>query len=302
MCSGCQTRHPAFLFSHPERQKKDDERVCIGRQGHIRLCAHRTISYEDATKIFGKRFPACFEGHYGWSAHDSEYLREIVCSDCSRSGWTHAATFRWEGADTAYKQIDISHTLEDMSRRKSKDLPKCAEEMLSAKPSLGACIHFGDLKSEVLPALLQEEQKQQRKSGKKDCTRHRHQLEVACHMPSCKYCVQVENIDETVSIRAFNEFLAESPTDPGWLAALDPESYLGDADELTRGLMWCRDPACGVTKRGRGLYKVFHQWDLPHKFVRFNPRPRVKPRRCIGSLLLMVRMWYDMLSLAIREQ
>lgn len=53
ICSGCKTAHLAFLFSHLERQKRD-QRVCIGRQGHIRLCAHRKISYADVTQIFSK--------------------------------------------------------------------------------------------------------------------------------------------------------------------------------------------------------------------------------------------------------
>ncbi|KAK6855868.1 hypothetical protein PG995_008019 [Apiospora arundinis] len=43
----------------------------------------------------------------------------------------------------------------------------------------------------------------------------------------------------------------ESPDhDPSWLVALDPDSYLSDSDELTRGLMWCRDPTCAITKGG----------------------------------------------------
>ncbi|KAK6834823.1 hypothetical protein PG987_009517 [Apiospora arundinis] len=51
---------------------------------------------------------------------------------------------------------------------------------------------------------------------------------------------------------------------PSWLVALDPDSYLSDSDELTRGLMWCRDPTCAITKGGRGLCVIFNQYDLPH--------------------------------------
>ncbi|KAK8063960.1 hypothetical protein PG996_008612 [Apiospora saccharicola] len=256
-CSGCKAHHPAFLFSYLERQKDAGQRVCIGRQGHIRLCAHRTISYEKATQIFNKYPPIYLKGHNGPYNQDPKYLYEMKCSVCSSDTRKVAATFRREGKLTAYKQIDISHTLKDTSWHKNKGMPNFVQKMLGRKPELSTCIHSGDLKS-VLPALLQEQERKSR-GGK---------IESACHMPDCASCAQVDN-NGGVTIGAYKEVISETPTDPRWLVALDPQSYLSDADELTRGLMWCRDPACGVTKRGRALYKVFHQFDLPHEVVSF---------------------------------
>ncbi|KAM7205924.1 hypothetical protein V8F33_000754 [Rhypophila sp. PSN 637] len=52
-CSGCKESHPAGLFSYVERHKEDSAaRQCIGRQGRIRACEHRTVSWEDVEMFF----------------------------------------------------------------------------------------------------------------------------------------------------------------------------------------------------------------------------------------------------------
>ncbi|KAK8113243.1 hypothetical protein PG984_013769 [Apiospora sp. TS-2023a] len=269
-CSGCWTRHPAFLFSILERQKKANQRVCIGREGHVRLCAHKTINWEDIEKIFDKYLEDLRNDKY-----DPKYLQKIACSDCSLRGWNVAATFPWEGEWTLFRRMDICHKPEDTpatNRGYTKDGPKCVENMLGWKPSLGSCVHYGDLKSELMPALLQEEEEQKRRYrvGKKDCTIHHDKTEVTCLMPECNFSVQVDESGK-VPIGATDRILVDFPVDPDWLVALDPQSYLRGPDELTRGLMWCRDPNCAVTKRGRALYNVVHQWDLPHEKVKFDP-------------------------------
>jgi hypothetical protein len=44
-CSACNADHPACLFSSRHRQIKASIRVCIGHQGNLRLCEHRTVSW-----------------------------------------------------------------------------------------------------------------------------------------------------------------------------------------------------------------------------------------------------------------
>ncbi|KAK4199678.1 hypothetical protein QBC40DRAFT_175764 [Triangularia verruculosa] len=46
-CSGCDTIHPHRSFSATERQKKGSERLCIGREGKLRLCEHKTVKWID---------------------------------------------------------------------------------------------------------------------------------------------------------------------------------------------------------------------------------------------------------------
>ncbi|KAK1455093.1 hypothetical protein CMEL01_03853 [Colletotrichum melonis] len=46
-CSGCRRDHPSSLFSVKQRQEEPDTRICIGREGHIRLCEHRTFGWDE---------------------------------------------------------------------------------------------------------------------------------------------------------------------------------------------------------------------------------------------------------------
>ncbi|KAK3364570.1 hypothetical protein B0T25DRAFT_576806 [Lasiosphaeria hispida] len=46
-CSGCRTNHPAGLFSHGQRYGPSDTRICIGREGNIRICDHMVITWAD---------------------------------------------------------------------------------------------------------------------------------------------------------------------------------------------------------------------------------------------------------------
>ncbi|KAK3994263.1 hypothetical protein QBC44DRAFT_236421 [Cladorrhinum sp. PSN332] len=44
-CSGCQRDHPACLFAPEQRSKTRESRLCVGRTGHVRLCAHSTVTW-----------------------------------------------------------------------------------------------------------------------------------------------------------------------------------------------------------------------------------------------------------------
>jgi hypothetical protein len=44
-CSGCDLDHPACLFTPEQRINTQHDRVCIGHQGYIRLCQHKTVSW-----------------------------------------------------------------------------------------------------------------------------------------------------------------------------------------------------------------------------------------------------------------
>lgn len=46
-CSGCQKKHRRIQFSQDQRRAPRTNRVCIGREGHIRLCEHRVITWDD---------------------------------------------------------------------------------------------------------------------------------------------------------------------------------------------------------------------------------------------------------------
>lgn len=46
-CSGCRRIHSSSLFSAKQRQEGPNKRICIGREGHIRLCEHITFGLEE---------------------------------------------------------------------------------------------------------------------------------------------------------------------------------------------------------------------------------------------------------------
>ncbi|KAB5546928.1 hypothetical protein GE09DRAFT_1223955 [Coniochaeta sp. 2T2.1] len=46
-CAGCARDHPAMLFSISQRGKGSNERVCIGREGCVRICAHKVLYWSD---------------------------------------------------------------------------------------------------------------------------------------------------------------------------------------------------------------------------------------------------------------
>ena len=46
-CSGCGQDHPSPMFSPEQKEKPWRERICIGREGHIRLCEHEVITWAD---------------------------------------------------------------------------------------------------------------------------------------------------------------------------------------------------------------------------------------------------------------
>lgn len=46
-CGGCKLLHPTMAFSPTEQCKDSKSRVCIGWEGAVRLCEHRTISWND---------------------------------------------------------------------------------------------------------------------------------------------------------------------------------------------------------------------------------------------------------------
>ena len=68
-CSGCREHHPAGLFSIHERRGLDVSRLCIGREGYIRICEHRTVSWTDVESFFRSgqedRQMSCYHPSHG---------------------------------------------------------------------------------------------------------------------------------------------------------------------------------------------------------------------------------------------
>jgi len=46
-CSGCGKNHPLLLFSATQRNLPPSQRICIGREGTLRLCSHEAITWNE---------------------------------------------------------------------------------------------------------------------------------------------------------------------------------------------------------------------------------------------------------------
>ncbi|KAM7204248.1 hypothetical protein V8F20_003661 [Naviculisporaceae sp. PSN 640] len=44
-CSGCRKYHPLLFFSAKQRETSPDQRICIGREGKVRLCSHESLTW-----------------------------------------------------------------------------------------------------------------------------------------------------------------------------------------------------------------------------------------------------------------
>ncbi|TPX18710.1 uncharacterized protein E0L32_002567 [Thyridium curvatum] len=50
-CSGCGYDHPRILFSARQRKTPAQKRICIGREGSMRICEHKFIEWHDVSKM-----------------------------------------------------------------------------------------------------------------------------------------------------------------------------------------------------------------------------------------------------------
>lgn len=50
-CSGCDRDYPLCLFSAAQRQVLPEKRICIGREGHVRLCQHKTVKLSTVQRV-----------------------------------------------------------------------------------------------------------------------------------------------------------------------------------------------------------------------------------------------------------
>lgn len=49
-CSGCSNDHPTCLFSKTQRLKSPKTRICIGREGFVRVCEHRVVTWKEVIR------------------------------------------------------------------------------------------------------------------------------------------------------------------------------------------------------------------------------------------------------------
>ncbi|KAI0381282.1 hypothetical protein F5Y04DRAFT_280814 [Hypomontagnella monticulosa] len=71
-CAGCKGDHPVYMFSSSQRQAPAADRICIGREGNIKLCQHKSLQWKD------------IEQFSQWLASSTDSKFEIRCDQCFR--------------------------------------------------------------------------------------------------------------------------------------------------------------------------------------------------------------------------
>lgn len=72
-CSGCNSEHPAGLFSYHQRHGPSESRICIGREGHVRVCSHRTINWQEIEDWLARSPSRSWET----ACHDQSHLNNL---------------------------------------------------------------------------------------------------------------------------------------------------------------------------------------------------------------------------------
>ncbi|KAK3349695.1 hypothetical protein B0T25DRAFT_548729 [Lasiosphaeria hispida] len=89
-CAACGVEHPLVYFSAAERQKDEQARVCIGYEGHFRLCEHKVINWKTVTDATRKLM--------SYPANDHAFIPLLECTAAMHIPTNHTITAqKWPG-------------------------------------------------------------------------------------------------------------------------------------------------------------------------------------------------------------
>lgn len=248
-CSRCNAHHPACLFSRIQRQVPKSVRYCIGHEGYLRICEHRTVSW---LQIINKS-QSIMRHKFGYR------YRTITCKDSS-----HTTDSKHHHSRKYYPTLTIGY-------KDTKDF----YITLSWGPHLplednGTLTHQTFEKIKVLAPLVQaqtdsatgrmnmdslmnrgvDKRKEKEKKPEKHSEGSGIQKVRALRCSHRKDCIQLKYTwrwKAGGSHGANASFMGKS-----WFDVLDPDSYKLTQDEDGKGVYWCGDKDC------RNYYRYTH--------------------------------------------
>ncbi|KAH9237836.1 hypothetical protein K456DRAFT_1940835 [Colletotrichum gloeosporioides 23] len=233
-CSGCDRLHPTSVFSIAERQKRSHSRVCIGREGHIRLCEHKTFTWDDFVKAEFQHT----KGNAPWASQVALLKRRRHLRFPNRKCPVTAVEFR--------RRIAELRELSPCSWYPEEG-PRRLDPMLCFDPNSCHCLHYEGIERYGIPV-------HDRVATKSDAERrHSHKFyrwttdETAYFQASFRNCGSHKHCWEFTLDRTFgaSEDSGQlSPSSPQWYLALDPASYNLKDDTEFKEITWCEDQAC----------------------------------------------------------
>lgn len=256
-CAGCGSEHRAHLFSAEERRRRDDERICAGREGRVRLCEHVSFGWEEARRRSGRARERpttleCLHGSHRGTAPEGSGSRSDArqgspppCEDRSlpkaefwrgKSGnvivrltlevHINGARYRGAGGGKTPKDSDVRARLEEViGPALSTWWPDCGRNR------------------RLDPAQLLD--------PARDCYMGRGHEEVwyshdggSQFLVSAGRCPRGSDADGAVVRLERTMVMQHGPWEAQWRSALDPWSWRRSEDVEMEGLSWCSETGC----------------------------------------------------------
>ncbi|KAF4915170.1 hypothetical protein CGCF415_v001852 [Colletotrichum fructicola] len=282
-CSGCDRLHPTSVFSIAERQKRSHSRVCIGREGHIRLCEHKTFTWDDFVRVSSNTsLPASRRKSVSTITCDhashKERVEEVKAEFQQTKGnapWASQVALLKRRRHLRFPNRKCPVTAVEFRRRiaELRELSPCSwypeegprrlDPMLCFDANSRHCLQYEGIERCGIPV-------HDRVATKSDAERRRqfsrydmgtnangrldsHKFyrwttdETAYFQASFRNCGSHKHCWEFTLDRTFgaSEDSGQlSPSSPQWYLALEPASYNLKDDTEFKEITWCEDQAC----------------------------------------------------------
>ncbi|KAK3936576.1 hypothetical protein QBC46DRAFT_394732 [Diplogelasinospora grovesii] len=177
-CSGCDTKHPAGLFSYDQRHGPPNTRICIGREGHVRICDHLVLTCADVERWLATGRPwlvqkCCDRSHrnalnpspcgsedHAVHVHFGAFCRVRSCRDLHAQGPQPYIAIQWKTHITL-PGVGLSNGIDGADLRRQVDWlrntasfifaerpGKYPPELQAFDPNSCSCVHSPGLSSQ----------------------------------------------------------------------------------------------------------------------------------------------------------
>ncbi|OTA98757.1 hypothetical protein M426DRAFT_258110 [Hypoxylon sp. CI-4A] len=276
-CSGCIGDHPTYLFSEKQRMMPIDERLCIGREGHIKLCRHKSITWKEIERFslwVGSWANPEFEIHC--DKCDSEYrvdglpflTVESENGAISKLRFVKRNIIKFNPRKSQLSAKEMQQGLGEAFRASRaswypENPPSYLSPMRAFDPNACSCLVYDGSNSLDWKLCEKDDPGHTfscRRSGEipnpsKDdhlISQYTHSFKSGVGVGSKRFLgmafrrrssSEVE-MDQFMEISLRTTTVPLGPWLPQWYLAIDPTSYGLEADEKMQGLTWCRDNNC----------------------------------------------------------
>lgn len=225
---GCGSEHRAHLFSAEQRRHPDSERVCVGREGRVRLCSHVSFGWDEARRHSRR----ARNGHtvVGCAHASHRHATRGPDAPCAGKGAPRAEFWRSKAGSIVVKlsaetHIDLSDEVAAQQQFSEATRRTPATWWPATERWADKALFSPSRKGCVKP-------REEYWFGHGDCT----QFLMRARRCGGERCATFE-VERAVVIH-------RGPWDAQWRSALDPATFRQSEDVDMEGVSWCSDEAC----------------------------------------------------------